>query len=266
MIKNLILLLSVIVTTMSGQTSVTPIKVEYNEYRIYMPSIVNLDLGTLLVNNEMAYYKSTLGTKQRSNAAVAEDAILINEEQEVLSEYVINKKNNLLTEFLTEKRYLKKNYAVAEPIPAMTWILSKETKSFKNYICKKASTTFRGRVYNAWYTDKIPVSVGPWKFSGLPGLIMAIEDSKGIYKWDVRSITYPFKGEILSAPAELISNKKFKKLTLREYDDLRIAAMKLKVATVKARNPNRISGKVGLMLSTEQDKEPYYPWRPQTEF
>jgi hypothetical protein len=38
--------------------------------------------------------------------------------------------------------------------------------------CKKATTNFRGRYWEAWYTEEIPIGQGPWKLCGLPGMIL----------------------------------------------------------------------------------------------
>lgn len=40
----------------------------------------------------------------------------------------------------------------------------------------QSKSTFRGRHWLAWYSD-LPISEGPWKFCGLPGMILRIEDS-----------------------------------------------------------------------------------------
>jgi len=61
------------------------------------------------------------------------------------------------------------------------WKLINEKKTIGSFICKKASIKFRGREYIAWYTMDIPVSFGPWKFKGLPGLILEVYDTEKVF-------------------------------------------------------------------------------------
>lgn len=63
------------------------------------------------------------------------------------------------------------------------WTLLPDTATILTYRCQKASCRFRGRNYTAWYTTEIPVSEGPWKLCGLPGLILKAEDSRGHYSF-----------------------------------------------------------------------------------
>ena len=63
----------------------------------------------------------------------------------------------------------------------MTNIVEKQN----GYSAQKAVAEFGGRVWTAWFTKEIPLSDGPYKFSGLPGLIVKLEDDKGDYKFDL---------------------------------------------------------------------------------
>ena len=61
----------------------------------------------------------------------------------------------------------------------MKWSLAEDVKYIDSFNCQKATCHFRGRDYVAWYCPTIPYSSGPWKFGGLPGLIMELEEVKG---------------------------------------------------------------------------------------
>lgn len=55
-----------------------------------------------------------------------------------------------------------------------------------NYKAQKATTSFGGRNWNAWFTTDVPFQDGPYKFSGLPGLIVKVEDEAGDYSFDLK--------------------------------------------------------------------------------
>lgn len=69
-------------------------------------------------------------------------------------------------------------YIMEESIPVIKWEVLPETKDIKGYPCQKASCSFRGRNYEAWFCAQLPYSNGPWKLGGLPGLILEAYDLK----------------------------------------------------------------------------------------
>lgn len=71
-----------------------------------------------------------------------------------------------------------------EPIIA-NWKLIDEVKLINTINCKKATVTYKGRNWTAWYSGEIPLPYGPYKFSGLPGLIIKITDEKGEYDFEL---------------------------------------------------------------------------------
>lgn len=78
-----------------------------------------------------------------------------------------------------------------EPLPEIGWELSPRTREIIGYTCRRATCTFRGRNYEAWYTEEIPLGLGPWKFRGLPGLILAVNDladPQGIIRFEATGI------------------------------------------------------------------------------
>ncbi|WP_298148336.1 GLPGLI family protein [Flavobacterium sp.] len=60
----------------------------------------------------------------------------------------------------------------------LNWQLHENDTLIGNYKCKKATLDFYGRNWTAWYAPDIPISAGPYKFKGLPGLILRIFDSE----------------------------------------------------------------------------------------
>jgi GLPGLI family protein len=86
-----------------------------------------------------------------------------------------------------------------EPI-IKNWKLVNETKIINTINCKKAEVIFKGRNWIAWYSSEIPLPYGPYKFSGLPGLIIKITDDKG--EWDFELIksesNYKLKGKSIN--------------------------------------------------------------------
>lgn len=69
-------------------------------------------------------------------------------------------------------------YYLVETNDEMKWKIEKETKILANFKLQRATTNFGGRKWTAWFTTDIPISEGPYKFRGLPGLILFLEDTK----------------------------------------------------------------------------------------
>lgn len=72
-------------------------------------------------------------------------------------------------------------YQYEEPAPEIHWTLKAGMDTIMGYPCSEATTELFGRKYTAWYSLEIPAPYGPWKFSGLPGLILQIADERGDY-------------------------------------------------------------------------------------
>ena len=83
---------------------------------------------------------------------------------------------------------------VQEPkLPKILWQISDEKKMIDVYECQKATTFFRGRNYTAWFTRKIPISNGPWKLHGLPGLILEFQTDDNKYNMKFVRIVIPIE-------------------------------------------------------------------------
>jgi len=70
------------------------------------------------------------------------------------------------------------------------WEKSKgeNSQNILNYDCNVATLKNRNNEFTAYYTKEISIFDGPWKFSGLPGLILKVYSSDGLFSWDAVSI------------------------------------------------------------------------------
>ncbi|WP_245168919.1 GLPGLI family protein [Chryseobacterium sp. RR2-3-20] len=59
------------------------------------------------------------------------------------------------------------------------WKILQDKQKIGEYNAQKATTNFGGREWVAWFSTDIPFQDGPYKFYGLPGLIVKIEDKTG---------------------------------------------------------------------------------------
>ncbi|WP_343660427.1 GLPGLI family protein [Chryseobacterium sp.] len=89
----------------------------------------------------------------------------------------------------SQKTYFKDRigrdiYSYEEDRP-LNWKIESETRKIGEYKVQKAETDFGGRKWTAWFTTDLPYQDGPYKFGGLPGLIVKIEDDKGDYSFDL---------------------------------------------------------------------------------
>jgi len=93
--------------------------------------------------------------------------------------------NGKLTEYCQMPLWLNKyNSWYTEPAPKQQWTLHNETQTVIGYKCQRATCRFRGRDFEAWFAPSIPVKQGPWKFQGLPGLILKVYDKDKLYTFE----------------------------------------------------------------------------------
>ena len=76
-------------------------------------------------------------------------------------------------------------FVYSDSVPSLEWNFSNgDTETILGYECSKATTEFAGRTYTAWFTTEIPLPFGPYKFGGLPGLILKIGDAEQQFVWE----------------------------------------------------------------------------------
>lgn len=115
---------------------------------------------------------------------------------------------------IIDHKYLPLNIAgtildtifVKDSARVIKWEIQNEFKKINIYNCQKAKGEFRGREYIVWFSPDIPISLGPWKLNGLPGLILEANDSKNMFHFYADKITLFKIEKNISASAFLNKN------------------------------------------------------------
>ena len=87
-----------------------------------------------------------------------------------------------------DKIFLGDSYEYEENLYTYSWKVVDDTASISGYSCQKAICDFSGRTWEAWFSEELPFNDGPYKFGGLPGLILNIADTQGHYVFEFLSI------------------------------------------------------------------------------
>jgi hypothetical protein len=125
--------------------------------------------------------------------------------------------------------FLHNGYTYEEPMTMPEWILHEDTMTVLGYVCKRATTHYRGRDWEVYYTSDIPLSRGPWKLWGLPGLIVHATDADGYFLFEmtnferipesvVRPILYIHRKEGSKGDYKGAEYKKVSKKTYIQYE------------------------------------------------
>ena len=99
-------------------------------------------------------------------------------------------------------------YSYEENLPITDWTLNEDTATICGYLCQKATTTYGGRKWIVWYAPEIASGYGPWKFGGLPGLVLAAENEEHIFHFTATSIRKSSVPLTFHADAQRLSIKR----------------------------------------------------------
>lgn len=159
-------------------------------------------------------------------------------------------KKLVLSEYIAAKKYL-----INDTLNNFKWKVSREKDKILNFNCKKATTLFRGRYYEAWYTEDVPIQNGPWKFCGLPGLIVKIRDLRSDFVYELIGIDLKnkFDNKIISIPAvynndKAVSYREFRILYNKKLED------NLKLSRQEQITPDGTTGTMSISLPEKQEK------------
>ncbi len=121
-------------------------------------------------NNKSAFLSSTIYSMSSLKQSNPNDYSFYNSEYPEIVSTNLNSIN--VFENIKDFKYM---YAETEKL---NWEILKEKKKVGQYNAQLARCNAYGRIWYAWFTIEIPLSYGPYKFNGLPGLIVSLNDSE----------------------------------------------------------------------------------------
>jgi len=143
---------------------------------------------------------------------------------------------------ITFTSYLNHKYPKIVEHNSLNWrLINNSDTTILDYRCKKATTRYAGRNYVAWFTMDIPVSDGPHKFSGLPGLIVKINDTQNQHCFQLTSVEKPKWIQ----PIFFIKDN-FVEITAKEYTD----ALNVRMSQLF----NKIQHEDGITIDDDEQK------------
>lgn len=103
-------------------------------------------------------------------------------------------------QFRIYKNYSEGKITVTNHIPGDSFLYEEKMDLFKfeltgrtdtinQLYCQEAKCNFGGRIWVAWFTPDIPLIEGPYKFNGLPGLIVKVEDDRHQYVFELEDFS-----------------------------------------------------------------------------
>jgi GLPGLI family protein len=176
----------------------------------------------------------------RPNSSMYFQSDLIKTKSTIFSENEANKERNFTIKFYDTQKILalseKSNnqvILVSDSLELMKWKIQKSKPiRYLGLDCYQAKGHFRGRNYTAYFAPKIKKSDGPFKFSGLPGLIIKIAADDKYKIWQAIKINYQ-KKEGFAIPEKF----KGKAVSFADYVKMKKSEDKQYIKDYKAKNP-----------------------------
>jgi len=75
-----------------------------------------------------------------------------------------------------------------ESLDKLDWEIKSDTATINGLKCQRADLNFGNRKWSAWFAVEVPINDGPYKFAGLPGLVVRIADNQKYWNFDMLSL------------------------------------------------------------------------------
>jgi len=113
--------------------------------------------------------------------------------------------------------FLTKECVIQDSIPCQNWKIKNDMREIAGHICMNASfyDTIKGKDVIAWFALDLPISIGPDKYCGLPGMILEISEANGALVYTATSVLLYNENLEITKP---LVKKKIKTINYEEYN------------------------------------------------
>lgn len=125
-------------------------------------------------------------------------------------------KNYQENELILAEKVFQYELKYKQDLKQIDWEIQPENKEILGFSVQKAKGSFAGRNYVAWFAPQLPFLDGPYKFNGLPGLILEISDLKNHYHFSLTAFQ-----ELANPVDKLLNLDNYKTISQQELDQVR---------------------------------------------
>ncbi len=189
----------------------------------------------LFFNEKAIFYKKS---------ETLEKEIEVNGATFVLQTYESDADNRTFTDLkgkkqIEQREFMMRLFLIEKELDVAKWKLTGNQKTILGYPCQEAVLQEGEEKFIAWFTPAIPISGGPDRFYGLPGMILAVEWDKGKHTITATSIDLtPVAEDLFKIPAKgkKVTQEKFDQIAAKKKEEMKGQPQKFKSIKVNSSN------------------------------
>ncbi|MGX5685189.1 GLPGLI family protein [Chryseobacterium cucumeris] len=169
----------------------------------------------VLPNKKSIFYNGKRFISDSTMKADAKKGVITMPDKTISTYYIIKKNyaDSKTTMVIDDLSTILK-FLVDENVK-LDWKILTDKQLINGYDCQKATVAFGGRFWYAWFTNYFPFNDGPYKFQGLPGLIVKIEDAQRYHIFQLKGVKKINQDSLYEDNVQ--SNKNIKRLSKDKF-------------------------------------------------
>jgi GLPGLI family protein len=166
---------------------------------------LNFDEASALFSEEVNHNESAGPNLNRAMGALNANKGPQVESLEIFYDFDKNKK-------IEQVEFMTRLFIIESELESVAWKITGKQKKVMDYVCMGAELQEGEDTITAWFSSEIPISAGPGKYRGLPGVILGIEKNDVVVSL---ATSIDFENSDKSA---IKKPKEGKKVSQKEFD------------------------------------------------